>query len=72
MNMEGQTTGTTNPSWAWAHLLIQRDDVWGPKVLEMMIKWFEENDGKAFDHGRLTIVTDAQEALDMAARMNQE
>lgn len=47
----------------WARLLIMRDDVWGPKVLESMVKWFEENDGKADDFGRLFIVTDAQAAL---------
>jgi hypothetical protein len=56
----------------WARLLIERDSVWGPKVLDCMVKWFEEHDGKADDFGRLYIVTDAQKALDHAARMNQE
>ncbi len=52
----------------WARMLIIRDDVWGPKVLECMVKWFEEHDGKADDFGRLLIVTDAQVALEEFAR----
>lgn len=48
----------------WAELLIERDEVQGPEVLRRMIKWYEENDGKADDFGSLFIVGDAQRALE--------
>jgi hypothetical protein len=47
----------------WARLLLERDNVQGRKVLERMIEYYEEHDGKADDFGRLFIVTDALAAL---------
>lgn len=47
----------------WAKLLLERDSVQGRKVLERMIEFYEENDGKADDMGRLFIVIDAMQAL---------
>jgi len=47
----------------WARLLLERDDVQGRKVLERMLAYYEENDGKADDFGRLFIVIDASIAL---------
>lgn len=47
----------------WARLLLERDDVQGRKVLERMVAYYEEHDGKADDFGRLFIVIDAQAAL---------
>jgi len=41
-------------------------------VLECMVKWFDEHDGKADDFGRLHIVADAQAALELASKLNQE
>lgn len=51
-----------HPSF-WAVQLLERDDVQGRKVLERMIAYYEENDGKADDFGRLFIVIDANIAL---------
>jgi hypothetical protein len=47
----------------WARLLLARDDVQGRKVLERMLAYYEEHDGKADDFGRLFIVIDASIAL---------
>jgi hypothetical protein len=47
----------------WAHLLLERDDVQGRKVLERMLAYYEEHDGKSDDFGRLFIVIDAAAAL---------
>ena len=47
----------------WARLLLERDNVQGRKVLERMVAYYDEHDGKAADFGRLFIVTDAMAAL---------
>lgn len=47
----------------WALMLLARDDVQGRKVLERMIAYYEQHDGKADDFGRLNIVIDASIAL---------
>jgi DNA helicase IV len=47
----------------WAKLLLERDDVQGRKVLERMLAYYEEHDGKSDDFGRLFIVIDAAAAL---------
>jgi hypothetical protein len=55
-----------NPYWEdadWAKALLARDGVQGRQVLERMIEWYEQNDGKADDFGELWIVKDAREAL---------
>lgn len=51
------------PDDRWAFELIDRDDVWGRKMLQLIIDWFEENDGKADDFGEKFIVKDARHAL---------
>lgn len=47
----------------WAELLLERDNVQGRRTLERMVEFYEQNDGKADDFGRLFIVTDALRAL---------
>lgn len=48
----------------WAKMLLARDKDHGPQVLERLIAYYEEHDGRADDFGRLWIVKDAQSALD--------
>lgn len=63
---EQQLKEALKPSyWAsyWARSLIERDSFQGPLVLERMVKFYEENDGGAFDFGELFIVKDARAAL---------
>lgn len=57
-----QTEGAT-----WAKLLLQRDGEQGRRVLERMVAWYNEHDGRADDFGEFFIVKDAKRALEASS-----